>query len=69
MDFYSGMVKSFVFAWLIITISCVYGLSVKGGAEGVGRNTTNSVVVCILTMLIADACLTALFFFGEGSAS
>jgi phospholipid/cholesterol/gamma-HCH transport system permease protein len=65
MDLYSGMVKSFVFAWLIITISCVYGLGVTGGAEGVGRNTTNSVVVSILTMLIADACLTAIFFFGE----
>jgi phospholipid/cholesterol/gamma-HCH transport system permease protein len=65
MDFYSGMVKSVVFAWLIITISCVYGLGVQGGAEGVGRSTTNSVVVCILTMLIADACLTAAFFFGE----
>ncbi|MGH8048945.1 MAG: MlaE family ABC transporter permease [Chthoniobacterales bacterium] len=64
MDLYSGMVKSVVFAWLIITISCVYGLGVKGGAEGVGRSTTNSVVVCILTMLIADACLTAVFFFG-----
>jgi phospholipid/cholesterol/gamma-HCH transport system permease protein len=65
MDFYSGMVKSVIFAWLIITISCVYGLGVKGGAEGVGRSTTSSVVVCILTMLIADACLTAVFFFGE----
>lgn len=65
MDLYSGMVKSVVFAWLIITIACTYGLGVKGGAEGVGRSTTNSVVVCILTMLIADALLTAAFFFGE----
>jgi phospholipid/cholesterol/gamma-HCH transport system permease protein len=63
MDLYSGTVKSFVFAWLIITISCFYGLAVKGGAEGVGRSTTNSVVVCILAMLIADALLTAMFFF------
>jgi phospholipid/cholesterol/gamma-HCH transport system permease protein len=65
MDLYSGTVKSFVFAWLIITISCYYGLGVKGGAEGVGRSTTNSVVVCILTMLIADAILTGVFFFAE----
>lgn len=65
MDLYSGMIKSVVFAWLIVTISCVYGLGVKGGAEGVGRATTNSVVVSILTMLIADALLTAIFFFGE----
>ncbi len=62
MDLYSGTVKSFVFAWLIITIACRFGLGVKGGAEGVGLATTNSVVVCILTMLIADALLTAFFF-------
>jgi len=62
MDLYSGMIKSVVFAWLIITISCFYGLKVKGGAEGVGRATTQSVVVSILTMLIADALLTAIFF-------
>jgi phospholipid/cholesterol/gamma-HCH transport system permease protein len=65
MDLVSGTAKSFVFAWLIATISCRYGLAVEGGAEGVGRSTTQSVVVCILTMLIADALLTALFFFGE----
>jgi phospholipid/cholesterol/gamma-HCH transport system permease protein len=64
MDLYSGTVKSFVFAWLIITISCAYGLGVKGGAEGVGRATTSSVVVSILAMLVADSLLTALFFFG-----
>ena len=62
MDLYSGMIKSVVFAWLIITISCFYGLKVKGGAEGVGRATTQSVVVSILTMLVADALLTAIFF-------
>jgi phospholipid/cholesterol/gamma-HCH transport system permease protein len=44
-DLYVGMIKSFVFAWLIITIACHYGLSVRGGAEGVGLNTTRSVVV------------------------
>lgn len=62
MDLYSGTVKSFVFAWLIVTIACRHGLGVRGGAEGVGLATTNSVVVCILTMLIADAILTSIFF-------
>lgn len=65
MDLYSGMIKSFVFAWLIITISCQSGLEVTGGAEGVGKSTTNSVVVSIISMLIANAMLTALFFFAE----
>ncbi len=64
-DLYSGTVKSIVFAWLIVTIACSYGLEARGGAEGVGRSTTNSVVMCILMMLIANAALTALFFVAE----
>jgi len=63
MDLYSGIVKSFVFAWLIIMISCQTGLGVSGGAEGVGQATTSSVVNSILAMLVANAILTALFFF------
>lgn len=62
-DFYSGLIKSFVFAYLIITISCHSGMSVEGGAEGVGKNTTSSVVLSLLAMLIANAILTGIFFF------
>jgi len=62
-DLYSGVIKSFVFAWLIITISCQSGLGVSGGAEGVGRATTSSVVTSIFAMLVANAILTAFFFF------
>ena len=62
-DLYSGLIKSFVFAWLIITIACHTGLDVEGGAEGVGLATTRSVVCSLLAMLIANAILTALFFF------
>ena len=62
-DLYSGLIKSAVFAHLIITIACYQGLSVTGGAEGVGRATTASVVYSILWIIIADALLTGLFFF------
>ena len=66
-DLYAGVVKSFVFAWLIATISSQAGLEVTGGAEGVGQATTNSVVVSIIAMLVANAALTAIFFFaGRG---
>ncbi|MEX1118380.1 MAG: ABC transporter permease [Terrimicrobiaceae bacterium] len=65
MDLYSGVIKSVVFAWLIGTISCQKGLTVKGGAEGVGRSTTGSVVTSIISMLVANAILTATFFFIE----
>ena len=62
-DLYSGLCKSFVFAWLIITIACDAGLKVEGGAEGVGLATTQSVVHSLLAVLVANAILTALFFF------
>ncbi len=62
-DLYSGIIKSFVFAYLIITIACHMGLRVEGGAEGVGQATTGSVVWSLLVMLVANASLTALFFF------
>ncbi len=62
-DLYSGMAKSVVFAWLTITIACNAGLNVSGGAEGVGRATTQSVVYSLLAVLVANALMTAAFFF------
>lgn len=64
-DLWSGMLKSLVFAWLIISIACETGLAVRGGAEGVGKATTQSVVKSIIAMLIANAILTAAFFLIE----
>ena len=63
-DLYSGMIKSAVFAWLVITIACNAGLRVEGGAEGVGQATTASVVQALLAMLVSNAVLTGIFFFG-----
>jgi len=64
-DLYSGMIKSAVFAWIIITIACNAGLHVEGGAEGVGQATTSSVVQALLAMLVTNAVLTGIFFFGS----
>src|SRR5437879_6002245 len=63
-DLYSGMIKSVVFAWIVITIACNAGLHVEGGAEGVGQATTSSVVQALLAMLVTNAILTGIFFFG-----
>jgi phospholipid/cholesterol/gamma-HCH transport system permease protein len=57
-DFVSGMVKAFVFGIVIVTISCYKGMTTKGGAAGVGRSTTNSVVICYSVILIANFLLT-----------
>lgn len=57
-DFFSGLAKSFVFGIMIITISCFKGLRTKGGAAGVGRYTTTSVVICYSCILIGNFFLT-----------
>ena len=62
-DLVAGMIKSAVFAWLIVTIACHAGITVRGGAEGVGRNTTLSVVRSLLAVLVANALITGFFFF------
>jgi len=57
-DLFSGIVKAFVFGIIIITISCYRGMTTKGGAAGVGRATTNSVVICYSVILIGNFFLT-----------
>lgn len=57
-DFVSGMVKAFAFGIVIVTISCYKGMTTKGGAAGVGKATTNSVVICYSIILIANFLLT-----------
>ena len=57
-DFFSGLAKAVVFGILIVTISCYKGLTTKGGAAGVGRSTTNSVVICYSMILITNFLLT-----------
>lgn len=57
-DFISGMIKAFVFGIIIVTISCFRGMTTKGGAAGVGRATTNSVVICYSVILITNFLLT-----------
>ncbi len=61
-DLYSGLVKAAVFGLLISLICCYKGLSTKGGAEGVGRSTTQAVVISSVVVLVADYFLTAFMF-------
>ena len=57
-DLISGFLKSFVFGLLIVTISCYRGMNTRGGAAGVGKSTTNSVVICYSAILLANFMLT-----------
>jgi len=54
-DVLAGLIKSIVFAWLIIWVGVFYGFRVRGGAEAVGRETTASVVTGIFIIIITDA--------------
>jgi phospholipid/cholesterol/gamma-HCH transport system permease protein len=54
----SGLIKAFVFGLLISTIACFQGLRTRGGAQGVGKATTSSVVITYSAILIANFILT-----------
>lgn len=57
-DFFQGLNKSLVFAWLIGVISCYCGISVSKGASGVGQATTRAVVASIFMIIVADSIFT-----------
>ena len=61
-DVWSGVVKSAVFGLILTLTGCVRGYNTTGGAEGVGRATTNAVVSASLIILLADFFLTKLLF-------
>lgn len=62
-DVFSGLFKSFVFAVIICIVSCYEGFRTEGGAEGVGKSTTLSVVISFILIITADCLFTALFYF------
>ncbi|MFS8563003.1 MAG: ABC transporter permease [Rhabdochlamydiaceae bacterium] len=59
-DVLTGMVKAFVFGFLIMTISCYKGMKTSGGAAGVGKSTTNSVVISYCCILFSNFFLTVI---------
>jgi phospholipid/cholesterol/gamma-HCH transport system permease protein len=65
MDFYTGLIMAGVFGILISGIACYEGLHVRGGAEGVGRATTMTVVYSIVAIITAAAVFTSIFYVYE----
>ena len=61
-DVSSGVAKSFFFAYFIAIVGCYNGLTTKGGADGVGRATTNTVVLAAILVLVSDFFLTKIFY-------
>jgi phospholipid/cholesterol/gamma-HCH transport system permease protein len=60
-DVASGVGKTVFFAFFIGVIACYNGLNARGGADGVGKATTNTVVISSLSVIISDFFLTKLF--------
>lgn len=60
-DLLCALVKGIVFGTVIPIISCAYGFRCKGGAEGVGNATTNSVVTSTIVIISLDLLLTTIF--------
>jgi phospholipid/cholesterol/gamma-HCH transport system permease protein len=61
-DIVSGLIKAVFFGMLIALVGCQQGYYASGGAEGVGRATTRSLVIASLAILISDFFLTKVLF-------
>lgn len=61
-DLWSGLIKAAFFGGLLSLIGCQRGFDTQGGAEGVGRSTTNAVVIGSLAILVSDFFLTKVLF-------
>lgn len=64
-DYLSGLCKTFFFAIFIAVPACYFGLTVRGGTQGVGMATTRSVVTSSILIFIGDYFLTKLFWILE----
>jgi phospholipid/cholesterol/gamma-HCH transport system permease protein len=62
-DLFTGLFKTIFFGMIIAFVSCYEAFNVEGGAEGVGRATTRSVVITFILIIAADCFFTALFYF------
>lgn len=62
------LIKSVVFGSLIAIIGCNWGLTTSGGAKGVGRSTTEAVVISLISIFVTNFFLSWLMFQGTGSA-
>ena len=62
-DVLTGLVKSVMFAQLIVTVGALCGFRTAGGADAVGRSTTTSVVAGIFSVIVADTLASLLFYF------
>lgn len=61
-DVLTGLLKSLIFAVIIVNVGCMEGLRVQGGPDAVGRSATSGVVRSTYLVILADAFFTAIFY-------
>ena len=59
-DVFMGLLKPLFFGFIIATVGCYYGMTARGGTQGVGRATTQAVVASSVLILIVDLFITKL---------
>lgn len=64
-DIYTGLSKPFVFAFIIAMVGVYQGLKTRGGAVGVGKATTISVVTSFILIILADCVVTGFYYFSD----
>ena len=62
-DLIQGMTKPLIFGLILSTVGCYQGLTVRGGAQGVGRATTSAVVVASVSVIASDFFLSRILLF------
>jgi phospholipid/cholesterol/gamma-HCH transport system permease protein len=65
-DLMQGLTKPLFFGFILATVGCYKGLSVKGGTQGVGRATTQAVVISSVTIIATDVVLTRVMLYFSG---
>jgi phospholipid/cholesterol/gamma-HCH transport system permease protein len=65
-DLMQGMAKPLVFGFIVATVGCYQGLTVRGGTQGVGRATTQAVVAASVLILVSNFFLAKLSLFLAG---
>lgn len=61
-DLFSGLVKTFIFAYFIALIGCLRGLYTGKGASAVGDSATSAVVTCIVMIVVVDGIFAVIYF-------
>ena len=64
-DVSSGLWKAAAFGFIVTLMGCYHGFNSKGGAQGVGKATTNAVVSASILILVVNYLMTGLFFAGK----